>query len=201
MQRLNRLVRALGRDQRGATLVEFAIIAPTFLIMLMGAFDLGHQVYLRAVVNGAMHEAARDSTLQSGAMSEAAIDGSVTAVVKKVARSADLTFERKSYYDFTDVQRAETINDANANGLCDPGETFEDENGNDVWDADVGEVGFGGARDIIMYTVTVTYDRLFPLYGLIGLESTGSIEVGTVLRNQPYAEQAAEAVPETEPCP
>lgn len=200
MLRAFRHLRALRRDTRGTTLVEFAIIAPTFMIMLMGAFDLGHSIYMRAVLNGAMHEAARHSTLQSGPSAEATIDGAVEDIVQKVAASAELDFDRRSYYDFTDVKRPETINDTNANGLCDSGETFGDENGNDAWDADVGASGFGGARDIVLYTVTVTYDRLFPLYGLIGMEQENTMEVSTVLRNQPFSEQAAEATPVTKPC-
>lgn len=202
MQRLLRHLSSLRRDDCGATLVEFAIIAPTFMIMLMGAFDLGHQVYMRAIMNGAIHEAARDSTLETGPASEAAIDAMVETRVQRIAKDAEVTFERKSYYDFTDIERSETINEAGtANNQCDPGETFEDENGNGVWDSDVGKAGFGGARDIMMYTVTVTYDRLFPLYGLIGMDQEGSMQFSTVLKNQPYAQQNEAATPETKPCP
>tara|TARA_R100000406_G_C3077136_1_gene115862 strand:- start:197 stop:793 length:597 start_codon:yes stop_codon:yes gene_type:complete len=197
---LARALNRLRRDTRGSTIVEFAIIAPSFMILLMGVFDLGQAVYLRAVMNGAMQEAARDSTLESGPTAEAAIDGMVETRVQHVLRSAELSFDRKSYYDFTDIERAEAINDDNANGECDAGETFEDENGNGSWDSDVGSAGFGGARDITMYTVTATYDKLFPLYGLLGLPQEAQIEMSTVLKNQPYAQQGDKAVPETEPC-
>ena len=196
------LFRALRRDQAGATLVEFAIIAPTFMIMLMGAFDLGYSVYLRAVLNGSIHEAARDSTLETGKAAEAAIDDRVESIVQDIAKSAKVDFDRKSYYDVTDVERAETINEnAPANGKCDTGETFEDENGNNIWDSDVGAIGFGGPRDIVMYTVTVTYDKLFPLYGLLGMSQEGKMSISTVLMNQPYGQQGDQATPETKPCP
>lgn len=202
MRRLAPILARLNSDQRGATLVEFAIIAPTFMIMLMGAFDLGHAVYIRAVLNGAIHEAARDSTIEGASSSQAAIDGKVTSVVTKVVGTADLTFTRKSYYDFEDVERAETINEnGTANGVCDSGETFEDENGNSTWDSDVGASGFGGPRDITLYTVNLTYDRLFPLYGLIGMDPEGEMEVSTVLKNQPYGSQSSAATPTTKPCP
>ena len=56
---LARALNRLRRDTRGSTIVEFAIIAPSFMILLMGVFDLGQAVYLRAVMNGAMQEAAR----------------------------------------------------------------------------------------------------------------------------------------------
>ena len=51
---LARALNRLRRDTRGSTIVEFAIIAPSFMILLMGVFDLGQAVYLRAVMNGAM---------------------------------------------------------------------------------------------------------------------------------------------------
>ena len=60
--------------------------------------------------------------------------------------------------------------------------------------------GFGGARDIVMYTVTATYDKLFPLYGLIGMEQQGTMTISTVLKNQPYGQQAEETTSETKPC-
>ena len=134
--------------------------------------------------------------------SEATIDAAVTSRVQKVSKSANLVFSRKSYYDFTDVERAETINEAGtANGVCDTGETFEDENGNNTWDADVGKSGFGGPRDILLYTVTMNYARLFPLYGLLDMPQQGTMEISTVLKNQPYGAQGDAATPETKPCP
>ena len=39
---------------------------------------------------------------------------------------------------------------------------YVDENGNGSWDADIGKSGNGGANDVVMYTVSVEYDPLFP---------------------------------------
>ena len=38
-------------------------------------------------------------------------------------------------------------------------------------------------------TTTVTYDRLFPMYELMGLDQEITLEASTVLRNQPYDNQ------------
>lgn len=195
------LIHRLKHNQRGATLVEFAIIAPTFMVLLMGSFDLGYSIFMRSTLAGAVGDAARAATLETAPGNLNIIDDEVTSRMRRINSSAELSFERLSYFDFEDVARAETIiNDANSNGKCDPGESFEDENGNGTWDADVGEIGIGGPRDIVLYRVTMEYPRIFPLYGLLGQSQTGVMEYESVLKNQPYGEQDAAALVETEPC-
>ena len=58
-----------------------------------------------------------------------------------------------------------------------------------MWDTDRGVDGMGGARDAVLYTVTVSYPRAFPLMHLIGLPETVTSRSQTVLRNQPYGSQ------------
>jgi Flp pilus assembly protein TadG len=47
------------RDASGQTLVEFALIVPIFILMLMGIFDVGRAVYASSTINNAAHEAVR----------------------------------------------------------------------------------------------------------------------------------------------
>ena len=42
----------LSEDESGATLIEFAFVAPTFLLMLMGLFDLGYGVFMQSALTG-----------------------------------------------------------------------------------------------------------------------------------------------------
>lgn len=46
-------------EPRGQTLVEFALIIPIFILLVMGIFDLGRAVYGFNTVNNAAREAAR----------------------------------------------------------------------------------------------------------------------------------------------
>lgn len=184
-------LRLLKRNKKGATLVEFAIIAPSFMLLLMGTFDLGYTIFLRATFSGAVLDAARASTLETAPATQTAIDDIITDRMTGINSSSELQFERQSYFDFADVARSEpVIDDQNSDGICDPGETYEDENNNNGWDADVGESGIGGPNDVVLYTVTLTYDRIFPLYGLLGQSQENSMDFTTVLRNQPYGVQS-----------
>lgn len=181
------VIKRLARNNKGATLVEFAIIAPTFMLLLMGAFDLGYSIFLRATLSGVVLDAARSSTLETATSAQNAIDASVTSRIRTLNASANVGFDRKNYFDFTDVKRSEIItNDINGDGVCDPGESFQDENGNLTWDADVGQTGIGGPQDVVLYTVTVSYKRLFPLYKFIGASQNATMSYSTILRNQPY---------------
>ena len=185
-----RALARIGCDESGITIVEFAIVAPVMLLMLFGFFDLAHTAYARSVLQGAMQMAARNSTLESGLTSQTAIDNYVKNQVKSVVGSA-ATFSstRLSYADFSSVGTPERYNDTNGNGVWNTGECFEDVNGNGQWDADLGKSGQGGAQDAVLYTMTVTYTRLFPLSTMIGWSANQSISASTVLRNQPYGAQ------------
>lgn len=194
-------LKRLCGDQKGATLVEFAIIAPSFMLLLMGTFDLGYTVFLRATFSGAVLDAARDSTLETAPADQVNLDAEVTRQMQNLNSSAQLSFSRQSYFDFADVARPEAvINDNNSDGVCDTGENFEDENGNGVWDADIGASGIGGPNDVVLYTVTLTYNRIFPLYGLLGQDQSNTMDFTTVLRNQPYGIQSGRGTVRVEPC-
>jgi len=180
---------SLARDAKGAALVEFAMVAPVFLIMLMGVFDVAHTLYTTAILQGTMQKAGRDFTLENAGGRTAELNTFVDARIRQIAPGAEVTFDRKSYYDFSDVEQAERWTDADNDGECNNGEQFEDANGNGEWDADRGVEGNGGARDAVLYTATITYPRLFPMAGLIGLSENVTLEGSTVLRNQPFDQQ------------
>ena len=183
------LLERLARDRRGVTIVEFAIIAPALLVVLLGVFDIGFNMYVTSVLDGATQKAARDSTIEGAETQGLGIDDSVKAAVHNVIPSATLTFERRAYRDYANIHQPEDFTDVDSDGTCDNGEPFEDVNGNGAWDTDRGADGMGGARDAVLYTVDVSYPRMFPLMRLIGFPPVVTNETQTVLRNQPYGNQ------------
>lgn len=192
----------LRADQGGATLVEFALILPALMVLVLGIFDLSYNVYTNEMLQGAIQRGARASTLEGAAANQKSIDDLVTAEVRTVAANATLTFARKSYSSFSGVGRPEDFTDINANTLCDNGEPFEDANANGGWDKDPGQTGFGGARDAVLYTVTVTYPRLVPVAAVIpGQNANFTLKSSTVLRNQPFGVKTGNAAPAVLNCP
>lgn len=53
-------MRARSDRSRGQALVEFALVVPIFLLVLMGIFDLGRAVYYSSTLSNAAREAARE---------------------------------------------------------------------------------------------------------------------------------------------
>lgn len=198
---IRNLLCRLRRNRAGVTVIEFALLAPVLLVMLMGLLDLAYNMYTTQMLQGAIQTAARKSTLEGAPSNSAAIDGVVTTAVRSVAPNSTLDFSRKAYSNFAEVGRPEDFEDLNTNGTCDNGELYEDANGNGTWDQNTGTAGFGGARDAVLYTVTVTYERPFPVFAFIpGQTSTYTLRTDTVLRNQPYGAQSERSAPQTGNC-
>lgn len=186
-KRLRGLYRRLGHAREGVTAVEFAMAAPVLIVLLMGTFDIGHMAYVNSVLHGAVEDAARNGTLETA--DTKVLDQSIQTIVGTVAPNATITTTRSSYYDFTDVARAESFNDKNNNGTCDAGEAYVDENKNGQWDANIGKSGNGGPNDVVLYTVKATYKPLFPIPGLTNADQTRTLTATTVRKNQPYGAQ------------
>lgn len=101
-----------------------------------------------------------------------------------------MSFDRVSFSDYGFAQaRAEPYIDGNDNDLCDNGESYVDLNGNSRHDLDGGRAGAGGARDVVVYTATLRYERMFPVAEFFGMDREVEIQARTLLRNQPFDQQ------------
>lgn len=185
------LARRLRCDRRGTALIEFALTAPVFLLLLMGVFDYCWQMYAQQVLQGSVSQAARLSTLERNAEDQDALDESVRSRVNDVFKNADVEFERLAYESYDDVGAPEPLTDTNGNGRWDTGECFEDMNGTGAWEADRGSAGNGGADDVVLYRVSMKFDRVLPVWRMLGQPQETTLKASTVLRNQPYNANSA----------
>lgn len=195
MRLLPRFGHRLARDARGATVIEFAIVAPLMLILVMGLLELGYNAYVRAILQGSLNEAGRNSTIEGYALET--IDAEVEGDVLTIAPGATFTSTRTSYASFSDVGTLEDFTDKKRDGVFDgvrqADECYFDENGSGAFDAK-GIDGRGGADDIVAYTMTADYPLLLPMASLLGWSSRNTISATTVLRNQPFGDQASREV-------
>lgn len=197
------LLRRLARADDGLSVVEFGLLSPVLMIMMMGAFDLAHTLYMKAALEGVVQKAARDATIQTNntTAAAAALDAKVIAQVKKLDSDANVDPVRLFYKDYADAARQyEPFSDANGNGTCDNNESYTDKNDNGRWDPQLGTTT-GGAQDRTLYTVTVTYPRLFPIARFAGMSPTVKLVAKTVLAVQPFADQSTyTSTPATRKC-
>lgn len=179
-------LRSLCRDQRGATIVEFALILPVMSGLLLGTVDLGYRSYVTSIIQGSLHEAVRMGTV--GNVSTATIEQHVRDKLRDFSGEATVTTLTRSYADFHGVRTPETITqDTAPTGQYNPGDCFEDVNANGQYDLDRGRGGLGGAEDVVHFEVTMTYPRVVPIGAFFGWSDNVTITQNTVLRNQPYA--------------
>lgn len=194
---------SLRRDIRGGTLLEFTFVAPVMVVLMMALCDLLYGTYARAILNGAVQKAARDSTLQGASVNDldqkvmTVMGGLIGATTQSCATdpaAGTWCATRVSYSSFTQTG-PEPFSDDNNDGIRQPTECYSDVNGNTKWDAtpDPGASGQGGASDVTVYTMRVTYPRLLPVAGLLGWSPNQTITGSTTLKNQPYQSQSSPA--------
>jgi Flp pilus assembly pilin Flp len=188
----------LRRNDRGVTVVEFALLSPVLALLMFGLVDVAQRIYLTSVAQGTLFRAARRATI--GDQTTTQIDNFVKAELKDFSKNATVTITKKSYSAFTGVSTLEKITSDTApvgtynkgTSALSPGDCYEDTNNN--WKRDEkGKSGLGQSDDVIYYEVKVDFPRVIPLAGFMGLSNAVTVQVNTVLRNQPYGAQ----IPET----
>ncbi len=207
-----RMLQKLSVDTRGAALMEFALVAPVFIMLVMGGLEAGHSLYVRAVLQGAVQKAARDSALEGGsAIAQQTVINTKVRDQIYLAYNTEPTFSRRYYRTFENAAAAqmEEFTDTAAaagipgqpNGRCDNGEPYIDANNNSTWDADGADAGQGGPEDKVIYTVTISYPTLFGVAGLIGGSDTQTASATTIIGNQPYGDQRSYTAATARNCP
>jgi Flp pilus assembly protein TadG len=178
---------SLRANDRGASAVEFALIAPVFFAILFSAHELSHRLYVKSQLQGSLQKAARDMSLEnaSDVMRQNMIKQAVSDAVKKVVTSGTVTITTTSFYNYSKAQDpGEDFNDMNGNGVCDNGEPFVDYNKNGTRDADSSVQGRGGAKDVVVLTAKVEFPRLMLGHFFIATPLQ-TLTATTLLRNQP----------------
>ncbi len=184
--------RNLGRDTSGATIVEFAVVAPIFIGIIMFIFDMGFMAYARSILSGEVNAVGRASALETATdETRADMDARVAEQVRLIVPDGAVTFERESFNTYGLAQtRVEPFVDVNDNDRCDTGESYLDLNGNSRFDLDGARAGAGGARDVVIYTATLRYTRFFPVAEFFGMNRDVELQARTILKNQPFDQQS-----------
>jgi Flp pilus assembly pilin Flp len=173
----------LQRCERGAALVEFALLLPVLCLLIIGTLEVGYRIFAVSVSNGAIRAAARMAS--TGEYTGSQIDAEVIKQIHGFRKDATVSIVKKSYADFTGVGLPEPVTSGSvASGTY----CFDDINNNGNWDEDRGKDGLGGAEDVIYYEVTTTYPTLFKFSErMLNFSPSTKIVENTVVSNEPYA--------------
>lgn len=172
--RLNRTFTAFRRDRKGATAVEFALIAGPFFFFLMALVEVAAVFFASTVIENAVLESAREirtGQVQAGGMDADGFRDAVCARVEVIADCNRLEFDVRVFEDF---------DTSGAPGAINGDGELDDEN----MGYDPGEAG-----DIVMVRVFYRWPLLMPnFFGRLSNLPANErlITSATVFRNEPW---------------
>lgn len=193
----------LARDSGGIAAVEFAFIAPIFMLLTTGAIDLGYIQWGRSQLSGASQVAGRKiiqsksgTTAQRKAAFTKRVEDSMRSFKRPASQALDIQIRKYSNFSamapepFEDGSRdanKDGLPDGDKNGKYDLGEVYTDKNSNNKWDEDIGiQDDLGGVGDVIKVEVAYPMKPLFSYNAaLFGKNGAITVKSSTVFRNEP----------------
>ena len=184
------MLRRLWRANDGVTAIEFAVVAPVLILLMFGIVEFATIMLVANMMENATSISSRlgKTGYASGGKSRAdTIRDSVIARAGQLIDPTKLTITSKYYEQFDQIGDAEPWNDANHNGIAEPGE-YTDINGNGQWDSDMGMAGYGDAEDIVVYTVRYPWGIMTPIMRELIGDAQGQFPITShaVVKNEPY---------------
>lgn len=180
----------LARREEGVTAVEFAMIAPIVVLMIMGIIEFSLIMFTSTVMESATNNTSRlgkTGYTPTSITRQQAIINNIQARTAGLLDPAKIVITTKVYANFNNVGQPEaciTPPTPPCPGV--PGVNFVDVNGNGVWDTDMGAAGLGNPGDVVVYTVSYPWPIMTPPMRAI-LGSTFLITARSVVRNEPYS--------------
>lgn len=180
------------RKDNGSTAIEFALIAPVFLLLVFGALEFSIIMFTKSTMEGATNVTARlgkTGYVAEGATREDMLKALLVERSNGVLAPEKIEVETLVYESFDQIDAPEPLTvDLNGNGSYDAGDDYQDINGNGQWDADLGSAGLGGPGDIVVYTIRYPWHLKTPVMSQLIGDDDGNFPItsSVVVRNEPY---------------
>ena len=178
-----------GRHGRqGAIAIEFALILPVFLYLLVGILEVSVLFFTTTVVDGEIEDAARKIRTGEAQLSGDTLSTFQTELCSSllgVYDCSNMSYDVQTFSSFSTV----SVPDLRVNGN---GDTVYDDYDDPVNDDNdvlyVTEFTPGGSGEITVIRVTYSYGFITPLIGgLLGDSGNSKLLSSTaVFRNEPY---------------
>ena len=177
-------------DNKGIAAIEFAMLAPVLMILMIGSLETGMILLAQSVMESAIFDASRTSRTgytEAGLSRDATIVAKLNQRAGVLLNTASINLNSATYGQFDQIGQPEPFIDANGNGARDIGENYTDVNLNGQYDTDMGGIGNGSASQIVVYTATYPWKLITPLMSqFIGTNGTYTIAARAVIQNDPF---------------
>lgn len=194
-----------ARNRDGATIVEFAIVAPVFFLLMLGIVEFGLIGFSNMALEAATSQVARDASIGKTS------SGACTAATDTVGYAQCAIRERTNGLINHDqiIITANTVSNGGAatspdicltepptvGGSCPPGTPYEDVNKNNIYDGNLPPMSLGVSGDLVEMRVFYPWKVQVPFMKrfLGGIdqatgERTGAVMLvsNMVIKNEPF---------------
>jgi Flp pilus assembly pilin Flp len=164
---------AFWRSQRGAAVLEFALVLPLVLIMILGTIDVGLETMLDGALDRGASAASRVGVtvaVPPGTNRDDLIYATVWDQVGQfVQNKSQLTVSTMTYPTFSNIGQPEPCNDDSYKNTGTCTGSYSDINANGHWDADMGASGAGGYGAIVRYQIKISGTTFTGILKLLGI--------------------------------
>ena len=186
-----RYIKKIVRDSHGTTALEFALVSPIVILLIVGTMEFAMIGFRTTILEGGLREAARFGTTGASMTGTANREEAIINIVNDHANglftvtASDLS--TLVYPDFSQIGESEPYTDADASGDWNEPEEYTDVNCNGQYDEDMGLTGAGGGSEVVLYTVSMDVDSLTGLIDhLITDDGKIPLSATIAIRNEPF---------------
>lgn len=192
LRRFSSPLQKIAPSSEGVTALEFAMIAPVLIAMLMGTIEISLMMFAQYMLESATHQASR--TGKTGYSNTAANQTQAQTIASILNARAALLFDTSklsvsslAYAQFDQIGQPEPFTDSNNNGVRDANENYTDVNLNGQYDIDMGRSSYGTSSEVVVYTATYPWPIFTPVVNqFIGQNGTITLSSRFVVKNEPY---------------
>ena len=188
--RVRPFLQSFKDSQAGVSAIEFALIAPTLMLLIFGIIEYALIMTVYNVMESSTSISSRLGKTGYAAQGITRAQTIINAITTRAGTVIDadaLTVTSKFYKQYDQINDPEPYVDTNGNGSRDNGESYTDINGNGQWDSDMGASGYGSAGDVVVYKVSYPWSVTTPIMReLIGTNGIYTITTHAVVKNEPY---------------
>ena len=149
--------RSFSQDQSGSAAVQFALILPLLLVLVIGSFEYAVVMFVSGMLESAVLTASRYGSTgfeEGGGSRIDRIRAMITDRTLGLVNGDTADIDTYVFPNFNSIVAPEPYTDQNGNGKWDNGEPYVDLNGNGSRDTGSGTPGPGAACEVVLYVVS-----------------------------------------------
>jgi len=187
-----KFLRQFLRDTRGTTIIEFAVVAPIFFLIIFAIIELGLLMFSQVALESATMQVSRSAAICNkesggGADCAQAVRTLIAARTRGLINAENIRIQANPLANGGIPSNPELCltNPPSTPAICPSGTMFDDRNGNGRYDGP-GEVTVGTAGQLVEIRVSYPWRTLIPMMDRIyGDDGVMLLSASTIIKNEP----------------